>query len=195
MLTELGWPMQPLEVFRRWVGKSSADQLAEITERLGAEAAAEFDERSTAEVDRAFQRSLSPVDGALPLLDHLDDIDLPYCLASSSSHARLRSSLGIVGLRDRFADEDLQRGGRDRGKPAPDLFLYAAQQMGFEPARCAVVEDSVYGVQAALAAGMTAFGYAGGLTDARSLSAAGATVVHEMSDLVGLLIHSSASSA
>ena len=59
--------------------------------------------------------------------------------------------------------------------------------MGSSPESCAVVEDSVYGVQAGLAAGMTVYGYAGGLTDARALSEAGAIVIHEMSDLVALL--------
>jgi len=195
VLTELGWPMEAPEVVRRWVGRSSTAQLAEIAERLGPEAADRFDELTTREIRRTFERSLTPVDGVRPLLDHLDGIELDYCVASSGSHDRMRHTLGITGLMGRFAGHIFSGDEVGNGKPEPDLFLYAAQKMGASPARCAVVEDSVYGVQAAVAAGMTVFGYAGGLTEARLLSAAGATVFHEMSDLVGLLAHSSASSA
>jgi HAD superfamily hydrolase (TIGR01509 family) len=193
VLSELGWPMQPGDVARRWVGRSSADQLADITAQLGTEAATRFDELTTRETRKEFERSLTPVDGVRALLDHLDAIELPYCAASSSSHERLRLTLGIAGLMGRFAGTLFSSADVSQGKPAPDLFLYAAQKMSSDPARCAVVEDSVYGVQAAVAAGMTVFGYAGGLTDARELANAGATVFHDMLDLRGLLAHSTTS--
>jgi len=195
VLTELGWSMQAPEVTRRWVGRSSADQLAEIAEQLGPEAAATFQERCTAELDETFRRSLSPVDGVLSVLDHLDEIGLPYAVASSGDHRKIRLTLGITGLVDRFDGRIFSTVDVPNGKPAPDLFLSASQSLGFAPGRCAVVEDSVYGVQAAVAAGMTAYGYAGGLTDARSLAESGAVVFHEMSDLLGLLAHSSSSKA
>ena len=75
------------------------------------------------------------------------------------------------------------------GKPAPDLFLHAAAAMGVEPARCAVVEDSAPGVAAALAAGMRAFAYAGGVTPAERLRGAGgaAVIFDDMAELPGLL--------
>jgi HAD superfamily hydrolase (TIGR01509 family) len=195
VLSELGWPMDAPEVVRRWVGRPSASQLAEIAERLGPEAAERFDELTTREVTKEFERSLLPVDGVRRLLDHLDDIELDYCVASSGSQDKMRLTLGITGLMGRFAGRIYSTDEVANGKPEPDLFFYAAHRMGASPARCAVVEDSGYGVQAAVAAGMTAFGYAGGLTEARLLSGAGATVFHEMSDLVGLLSHSSANNA
>ncbi|HSV40533.1 MAG TPA: HAD family hydrolase, partial [Nocardioidaceae bacterium] len=160
VLTELGWPMQPAEVVRRWVGRSSADQLADITQQLGSDAATRFDEVTTRETRKAFERSLTPVDGVRGLLDHLEIIELPYCAASSGSHERLQLTLGIAGLMSRFAGTLFSATDVPHGKPAPDLFLHAAQRMHTEPGRCAVVEDSVYGVQAAVTAGMTAFGYA-----------------------------------
>jgi beta-phosphoglucomutase-like phosphatase (HAD superfamily) len=73
------------------------------------------------------------------------------------------------------------------GKPAPDLFLHAAKEMGVPPQRCAVIEDSQHGVAAALAAGMTPFAYAGGVVSAVRLSGEGVTVFHHMSELPGLL--------
>ncbi len=187
VLTELGWPMEAPEVVRRWVGRSSATQLAEIAERLGPEAAETFDARTTSESRKALERSLTPVDGVRALLDHLDGIELPYCVASSSSHERLRLVLGITGLMGRFAGHLYSSEDVADGKPSPALFLHAARESGANPARCVVVEDSVYGVHAAVEAGMTVFGFAGGLTGSRELAAAGATVFHDMSDLVGLL--------
>ncbi len=195
VLTELGWPIDAPEVVRRWLGRSSASMLAEVAERLGPEAATRFDVITTAEIRGAFERSLAPVAGVPPLLDHLDGIELAYCVASSGSQEKMGLTLGLTGLAGRFSGRRFSVDEVASGKPSPDLYLYAAERMGVSPARCAVVEDSVYGVQAALAAGMTAFGYAGGLTEARELSSAGATVVHEMSDLVGRLAHSSAKRA
>ena len=190
VLSELGWPMQPSEVARRWVGRSSQDQLAEISAQLGPEAAARFAELTTAETHKAFERSLVPVQGVRPLLDHLEAIQLPYCAASSSTHERLRLTLGVAGLMSRFAGTLFSAADVPHGKPAPDLFLHAASSMGAAPSRCAVIEDSVYGVQAAVAAGMTVYGYAGGLTNPKELAAAGALVFHDMGDLRELLTRS-----
>jgi len=187
VLTELGWPMQPPEVARRWLGRSSADQLAEISEQLGPEAAQRFDALTTSETRKEFERSLVAVDGVRPLLDHLDSIGLPYCVASSSTPDRMRLTLGVAGLMGRFAGSLFSAEEVPQGKPAPDLFLHAAQRMGVAPERCVVVEDSVYGVQAAQRAGMAVFAYAGGLTEARALAATGATVIHDLRDLFALL--------
>ncbi len=75
-----------------------------------------------------------------------------------------------------------------RGKPDPDLFLHAARSMAVEPSRCAVVEDSVHGVQAGVAAGMTVFGFGGGLSAPETLQSAGAVVFEAMTDLADLLL-------
>ena len=112
---------------------------------------------------------------------------IPTCVASSGSHDRMRRTLGLTGLHGRFAGRIFSATEVARGKPAPDLFLHAAHRMGVHPSRCAVVEDSVYGVRAAVAAGMTAYGFAGGLTAADALGAAGAVVFEEMADLVDVL--------
>lgn len=187
LLTELGWPHTAEQVVARFMGRSSAAQLAELEERLGPELTAEFDRRSTAEVHEAFARELEAVAGIEDLLDHLQARGVATCVASSGTHERMRRTLGLTGLYDRFAGRLFSATEVARGKPAPDLFLHAAAAMGVEPGRCAVVEDSVYGVQAAVAAGMTAYGFAGGLTPAHRLEDAGAVVFAHMADLVDVL--------
>ena len=84
------------------------------------------------------------------------------CVASSSSPERLRHTLGIAGFYERFHPHIFSATMVARGKPAPDLFLLAAERMGVSPPRCVVIEDSAPGVEAAVAAGMTAIGFTGG---------------------------------
>lgn len=184
LLTELGWPNTPDDITRRFVGGPSSVMLAEVERHLGAEVTARFDELSTAEVYAAFERELTAVPGVEDVITALAARRTPMCVASSGSHAKLRKTLGLTGLYDRFEGRIFSASEVEHGKPAPDLFLYAARRMGVEPARCVVVEDSVVGVRGAVAAGMTAYGFAGGLTAAKDLAAAGAVVFHEMGDLL-----------
>jgi beta-phosphoglucomutase-like phosphatase (HAD superfamily) len=108
-------------------------------------------------------------------------------VASSSSHARLRFTLGLTGLYERFAGRIFSVEDVSRGKPAPDLFLHAAAQMGAAPTRCVVVEDSRYGVQAARAAGMRVLAYASGLTPVTALEGPDTVVFGDMRELPGLI--------
>jgi HAD superfamily hydrolase (TIGR01509 family) len=195
LLTELGWPHTAEQVVARWMGRSSAAQLAELEERLGPQGAARFDEVSTAELHEVFERELAAVEGIDVLLDHLDRAGVATCVASSGTHGRMRRTLGLTGLYDRFAGRIFSATDVEHGKPAPDLFLLAAERMAVPAERCVVVEDSVYGVQAAVAAGMPVYGCAGGLTSAAALEAAGAETFQDMVALVDVLAHSSSSSA
>ena len=188
VLTELGWPHTPEQVVARWMGRTSDFQLGEVEERLGTAAMLEYDARSTAEVHEAFERELRAVDGIEQLLEHLEDARVPTCVASSGTHDRMRRTLGLTGLRDRFDNRIFSATEVAHGKPAPDLFLHAAARMGVEPQGCVVIEDSVYGVRAGVAAGMTVYGYAGGLTPADELAADGAVVFDAMLDLVDVLV-------
>jgi HAD superfamily hydrolase (TIGR01509 family) len=187
VLTELGWPHTPEQVVARWMGRTSQFQLGEVEERLGTAAMLEYDARSTAEVHAAFQRDLTAVAGVEVLLDHLERAGLPTCVASSGTHDRMRRTLGLTGLHERFAGRIFSATEVSHGKPAPDLFLHAAERMGVDPAGSVVIEDSVYGVRAGVAAGMTVYGYAGGLTPADELAADGAVVFDAMEDLVDVL--------
>jgi beta-phosphoglucomutase-like phosphatase (HAD superfamily) len=99
----------------------------------------------------------------------------------------MRYTLGLARLYDRFAGRIFSASEVARGKPAPDLFLYAAERMGVDPTACAVIEDSRYGVEAARAAGMLALGFAGGLTAAEYLRGPGTLVFNDMRELPRLL--------
>ncbi|MGY0464292.1 HAD family hydrolase [Kitasatospora sp. cg17-2] len=181
---ELGWPLTEEEVVERFIGRSMASIDEQVAERLGRETAdrwwAEFVRRHAEQVDAG----LEPVDG---LPEALDAIVLPTCVASSGSHEKMAHTLGRTGLHHRFAGRIFSATEVARGKPAPDLFLHAARRMGVPPSACAVVEDSAPGVLAARAAGMRAFGYAGGLTPAARLAGPDTVVFEDMRELPALL--------
>ncbi len=120
----------------------------------------DFDDTFHERVFAAFERELAPVAGVTELLGELAGAGVPYCVASSGSRERIRTGHRATGL-DRWFTPDTVFSAQDvgRGKPAPDLFLYAAEQMGVAPQRCVVIEDSPLGIQAARAAGMDVYGY------------------------------------
>lgn len=181
---ELGWPLTEAEVIENFVGRSSRSIGEQITARVGRETADLWSDRFVKMHEEEVDAGLEPVDG---LPEALDAITLPSCVASSGSHEKMRHTLGRTGLYDRFAGRIYSAGEVAAGKPAPDLFLHAARQLGVDPAACAVVEDSRPGVEAARAAGMRSFGYAGGLTPAERLAGPGTVVFSDMRQLPGLL--------
>jgi len=184
VLAELGWPLTEAEVIERFVGRSERYMVGEIEAALGRRLPAGWESPFQALYRDAFEAELAPVDG---VVDALDAIDFPTCVASSSSHERLRHTLGLTGLLERFEGRIFSVEDVSNGKPAPDLFLHAAAALSADPSRCAVVEDSRYGVEAARAAGMRAFGYAGGLTPAARLAGPATVVFDDMRDLPALL--------
>jgi HAD superfamily hydrolase (TIGR01509 family) len=110
-------------------------------------------------VRAAFLASLGPIEGVDSVLQ---DLQIPHCVASSSDLDRVSFSLGLTGLAAHFGERLYTAQMVERGKPAPDLFLYAAKRMQADPHKTLVIEDSVSGVKAAKAAGMTAWGFVGG---------------------------------
>lgn len=183
-LQRLGWPMSKDEIVERWVGRSDADMRAEIEEHTGGPIPAEIEEEFSRIYRETFDRELVPVDG---IREALDAIATPRCVASSGGHDKIRRNLALTGLTGYFGERIFSATDVEHGKPAPDLFLHAAERLGAEPARCAVVEDSVHGVEAALAAGMLPFAYAGGVTPAERLARPGAVVFTDMRELPRLL--------
>ncbi len=183
ILAGLGWPLTESDIVDRFVGRSAAHMQREIERHLGQgiDWEGEFESRDREEV---FERELVPVPG---IREALDRITAATCVASSGSHQRLQFTLGITGLLARFRGHIFSADDVEHGKPAPDIFLHAASHMGVLPGRCAVVEDSISGVKAGLAAGMAVFAYAGGVTSASQLSLEGAVVFDEMRDLPEVL--------
>lgn len=106
-----------------------------------------------------YRRELRPSPG---LPETLERLKIPFCVASSSELERIRISLELTGLLAWFDPNIFSASMVDHGKPAPDLFLHAARQMGVAPANCLVIEDSPAGITAARSAGMAVFGYTGG---------------------------------
>lgn len=184
VLADTGWELKLDEIVQLFVGRSEANFVATVERQLGIELADGWDRNYEPWYREAFERELTAVDGVEEALDRLD---LPHCVASSGSHAKMQRTLGQTGLWHRFAGRIFSATEVARGKPAPDLFLHAAATLGTDPGRCAVVEDSVYGVQAARAAGMYAFAYAGGVTPAERLAGPGTTVFFDMRELPDLI--------
>jgi HAD superfamily hydrolase (TIGR01509 family) len=180
----LGLSLTEDEVIERFVGRSDEYIVSRLEAELGRPLASNWEEEFTPLYREAFAAELKPVDG---VVEALGQIAIPTCVASSGTHEKMRWTLGLTGLYDRFAGRIFSVTEVAEGKPAPDLFLHAAGAMGVEPARCAVVEDSRWGVEAARAAGMRAFGYAGGLTPAERLAGPATVVFEDMRELPQLL--------
>ncbi len=184
VLRELGWPLSETEVIERFVGRSDRDTQAEIEAHLGRKLPSGWAKQVEPLYEHAFAGKLAPIEG---VVDALEQIKLPNCVASSGTHEYLRYTLGLTGLYERFAGRIFSAEDVLSGKPAPDLFLHAAEQMGATPARCVVVEDSRPGVEAARAAGMQVLAFAGGLTPAEHLGGPNTTVFDDMRELAGLI--------
>jgi HAD superfamily hydrolase (TIGR01509 family) len=182
ILHELGWPLTEADVVERFVGRSSVYMRSVIEEHLGhpVDWRNQF-ERRMREVSK---RELVPVEGVVAALD---EITIPGCVASSSSHAMLNFKLGLTGLAERFEGRVFSADDVAHGKPDPAVFLFAANSMGVHPNRCAVIEDSVSGVEAGLAAGMAVFAFSGGVTSADKLDHDGVVLFSAMHLLPGLL--------
>ena len=184
VLAKLGWALSEAEVIERFVGRSDEYMVGEIERELGHTLPAGWEGEFAPLYREAFETELAPVDG---IVDALDALELPMCVASSSSHERIRYTLARTGLLERFDGRIFSASDVANGKPAPDLFLHAAAAMGALPGACAVVEDSRWGVDAARAAGMRVFAYAGGVTPRERLEVEGAVVFDDMRTLPALL--------
>ncbi len=158
LLTEAGFAITADEILGRFTGITARETFRTLEAERGGPLPEGFEERVREEIHAAFTRELLAVAGVALALER---IALPVCVASSSDPARIAHSLEVTGLLGRFAPHLFSAAAVARGKPAPDLFLHAAARMATPPARCLVVEDSVAGVQAAVAAGMRVLGFTG----------------------------------
>lgn len=186
LLTELGHPTTYEESIRDYMGSAMHRVHDLVAERTGRRLPEDFDATYYARVFDGFRRELEPVPGVTTVLEKLAADGVPYCVASSGSHERIRVALRKTGLYGHFGEERIfSAQDVGRGKPAPDLFLHAARTLGVAPERCAVVEDSPLGVRAAVAAGMDAYGFTA-MTPAEKLAGA-RELFAEMAELPGKL--------
>ena len=172
------------EILERYTGISMAGMLVDLEARFG-RTFPDFADRHRQQLRALFEAGLKPIAGVREVLASLA---CKACVASSSTPERLQHALTLVGLFDRFHPHIFSATEVTRGKPAPDLFLHAAERMGVPPASCVVIEDSVPGVIAAVAAGMTALGFTGGAHcrpghDSRLYAKGAALVIDNMPQL------------
>jgi HAD superfamily hydrolase (TIGR01509 family) len=159
-LTACGYPITEHDLVERFCGMSDPEMLAIVEREWGRALPLSYTERVGVMIESGFCQSLAAIDG---VTEALDAFRLPVCVASSSSPEQIRRKLELTGLLDRFEQSNLFSAAMvARGKPAPDLFLYAAHRLGAPPGRCLVIEDTPAGIEAACAAGMTAIGFCGG---------------------------------
>ena len=189
VLSALGFDIGFEELRDRYVGIPTAAMCADIEARFGRSLPPDIAGRLLEAVLAAFEHELAPIPG---IPEALSAIEAPRCVASSSDPPRIRRSLRIAGLLHLFEPHLFSTTMVARGKPAPDIFLHAAAEMGVDPRDCAVVEDSVPGVVGARAAGMRVLGFVGGghcgPGHAVRLAAAGAELsFDDMADLPRLL--------
>lgn len=158
-LTRHGYPITAEDVLKRFLGVSDREAREIIERELGRKLPDDFEQevkRATLHHYAGDLRAISDVGEAIAA------IDLPKCVASSGTPEKIRHGLTCAGLYMRFAPHIFSATHVSRGKPAPDLFLFAADRMNAQPARCLAIEDSVPGVTGAVAAGMTVLGFFGG---------------------------------
>jgi HAD superfamily hydrolase (TIGR01509 family) len=158
-LSGAGFQATPAEALELGWGKSSTALSAAIMERYGKPVPDGFVEETRAEIGRAYARDLQPIAG---IVDLLSASEVPRCVASNSHIDRIRLKLSITALNRFFEPHLFSASMVTQGKPAPDLLHLAAARFGATPDQCVVIEDSISGVMAARAAGMSVLGFVGG---------------------------------
>ena len=184
MLNELGMSVTLEEMFDRFVGRSMAQCLETIQGSLGRDVPEDFVRQYHLRSAEALKSELKAVPG---IEAALEAIQVPYCVASNGSHEKMQTTLGITGLLPKLKDKLFSVSEVSRGKPFPDLFLYAAGKFGVAPSACAVIEDTPTGVAAGVAAGMTVYGYCAHTPAQRLIEAGAHHVFDRMSALPELL--------
>jgi len=187
-LSALGLPISGEEAHDAYRGMFLTEIVADAERRLGAALPADFLERFERMREDAFRARLAPVPGAAEAVRAVVALGYEVCVASQGRLSKTELTLSLTGLRDLFGpDAVFSAHSVGRGKPAPDLFLFAAATMGAEPDQCTVVEDTMIGVQAALAADMRAIAYVPGDDDGDAFRAAGVETVGRLEAVAGVL--------
>ena len=183
LLNEIGLEIGYEQALELFLGKSWNTNLSTITKMLGTEPPKNFLQIYTSRMTKEFHRNLKPVEG---IEKALTKINYNYCVASSGSHQKIETTLGITGLSKRFNNRIFSADDVSHGKPSPDLFLYACNFMNSTPEKCIVVEDALPGVMAAISAGMQVVGYTP-TSDIWDLASHGAITFNDMRQLPNLL--------
>lgn len=183
-----GFNLTAEDVTRTFIGRTRDTCIAMAGEMRGSPLPADFASTWDEALQQAIAREVKPVAGVAEAMDYLAKRGVPFCVASNNEPANMRVALATAGLLPRLEGRLFSAAQVARPKPAPDLFLHAARTMGVAPADSVVIEDTVTGVTAAVAAGMRVFAYTGGgHTDREKVLALGAVPFGHMRDLPALL--------
>lgn len=184
-LTSIGVPYTTQLFAARYAGRPARETWAHVSEVYGVTLPEGFNHAINTEIHRRLDAEVQAVEGARAAIEAVGGA---RCVASSTGITQLRKNLTTAGLIDLFGEGVYSASQVKRGKPAPDVFLYAASQMGADPADCIVIEDTVAGVTAARRAGMRVLGFtganhAGEGHEARLLAAGAFLIVSHMQEL------------
>lgn len=183
-LSELGLDLTRDECRQQFQGKMIEDVCRHVAVLLDQPFDPSLPPRVRRTIENAVAIDVKPVPGVVDLVHRVAASDIAFCVASSGSIPKMHSTLGPVGLLPLMKDVLFSAQDIGRGKPHPDIFLTAAAAMGHRCEDAVVIEDSLSGVQAGVAAGARVLGYAGDpFTDAAALRSAGAEIVHRMADV------------
>jgi HAD superfamily hydrolase (TIGR01509 family) len=158
-LTRHGYPITEEQVLQRFLGVSDREARQTIEREIGRQLPSDFEAQVKAATFKFYAGDLKAIAGVAAAIAA---IDLPKCVASSGTPEKIRHGLECAGLYEQLTPHIFSATQVKRGKPAPDLFLFAAEQMRSLPERCLVIEDSIPGVTGAVAAGMIVLGFLGG---------------------------------
>lgn len=181
-ITRLGWTMTGTDAIQRFKGRTMAQVHQIIEIHLDRQIDPAWRDAFHRDQEDRMRHELRAVSGVKALIARLQGVDLNTCVASQGRHEKMAISLGATELFDIFEGRIFSAVDVPNPKPAPDLFLHAANQMGALPHRCVVIEDSVTGIDAARAAGMRVIGYDADSSGA--LRKPTVTVVSTMDDIV-----------
>ena len=182
-ITALGWPLTTEQSLEHFMGMTLRDMVPVIERHLGHPVPSGWSEILRDRMLDVLAREVEPMPGAAAVLRAVAALGLPYRVASNSSHAEMAVKFPRCGLDALVAGRVHSARDVARGKPAPDVYLLAARTEGVPPSACLVVEDSVPGTEAAVAAGMAVLGLAPH-GDGADLAALGARVICSLDEVV-----------
>jgi HAD superfamily hydrolase (TIGR01509 family) len=187
-LTAAGYPVDFDHCRRNFSGRSMVSVRDEVRAVSGIDLGEDFADRWNEALPDLFADGVDEVPHVRDFISVVRSAGIPYCVATSARVSKMRITLGATGLLPLFEHAMFSATMVARGKPFPDLFLHAAGEMAARPADCIVVEDSVAGTKAGVAAGMRVFSYHGDAhSDPAALAAAGGILFDDMRKLAGMV--------
>lgn len=180
---KLGWEISAKEVLQRFKGGKFADALAEIEANITQAMPADFEQLLRRRTFAAFEQKLQPIPG---ISEALDELHLPFCVASNGPRNKIELNLGITNLLPRFTQRIFSAYELEIWKPDPSFYLTVAERMGYAKETCLVIEDSYAGMQSATRAGIDVWVYAKDEVD-QDIEQTGVPVFSNMSELPTLI--------